>query len=70
MPETQVLNCSLNHYWVGDGYDYNPDSVSVDLTLDARENIGVHDIAFDGQIPNMLELADSTTYYNICDKYA
>ena len=70
VPETQVLNCSLNHYWVGDGYDYNPDSVSVDLTLDARENIGVHDIAFDGQIPNMLELADSTTYYNICDKYA
>ena len=56
-----VLNCSLDNYLDGSlpfsfngntryGYDYNPDRVITDVTLDAEEKIGVHDLAFDGQL--------------------
>lgn len=54
--ETNILDCSLNHYWIDDGYDYNPDQLIADITLDAEESVGAHDLAFDGQISNTLEL--------------
>lgn len=60
--EIEVLRCSLDDYQddalpfeFADGipkygYDYNPDRVATDITLHADEKIGVHDIAFDGQL--------------------
>jgi hypothetical protein len=60
--EINVLQCSIDNYRtdalpfefsdgiVRYGYDYNPDQVITDITLDAQEEIGVHDLAFDGQI--------------------
>ena len=32
------------------GYDYNADKIATTIILDAQEKIGVHDIAFDGQL--------------------
>jgi hypothetical protein len=89
--EISVLECSLDNYRddalpfsftdgiARYGYDYNPDKITTDTILYAEEKIGVHDIAFDGQLVwdnvegqsqhqmNMFELCDDFPVCQPCD---